>query len=173
MDPILFSIVSMVLSLFSSSVDSGGLSVYWPGDGWNGGELCCGGKFTKEQDHIAYRGWPRIGCGGKVVVCSVVTQRCTLTHVRDAGPFGIYRGPLTNAYAEGRWRVFTGPGRPPKGWRYRAVADLTRPVWRALGRPPGLSPVRLYFLRATTVRAFYAWWQGLEEAFRHRAEPVL
>jgi hypothetical protein len=126
--------------------DAGPLSMYYPGDGWNAGELACGGRFTQDQVHIAYRKWRKVGCGRRVLVCARDTSRCVMATVQDAGPFGIYTGPLKNAYREGRWKVFTGPGRPPKGWRYRAVVDLSVGLWRKLGRPRGLSHVSLLFL---------------------------
>lgn len=126
--------------------DSGPLSMYYPKDGWNSGELACGGRFNEHQVHIAYRRWRVVGCGRRVLVCARDTVRCELATVQDAGPFGIYTGPLKNAYREGRWKVFTGPGRPPKGWRYRAAVDLSVGLWRKLGRPRGLSHVTLTFL---------------------------
>ena len=141
----LFKIAMGAISLFSSSQDSGALSAYRVNDGRSGEELACGGLFTKEQSHIAYRGWKRVGCGRRVVVCTYDTARCVLTSVRDAGPFGIYRGKLKGAYNDARWSVYTGP-RLPTGWRYRAITDLSWELWKRLGRPRGLSRVRLLFL---------------------------
>lgn len=126
-------------------VERGRLSVYWPGDGFNAGELACGGRFEATQEHVARRDWRRLGCGRRLVVCALATRRCARTTVRDAGPFGIYRGPLRNAVREGRWRVWTRR-RPPPGWRFRAVVDLSRALWVRLGRPPALSEVVLYVL---------------------------
>ena len=133
------------LLLAAGEVEVGRLSVYWPGDGFNAGELACGGRFRAEQEHVARRDWRRLGCGRPLVVCALATRRCVLSEVRDAGPFGVYRGPLRNAVREGRWRVWTRSLRPPPGWRYRAVVDLSRGTWQRLGRPGGLSPVLLYF----------------------------
>lgn len=159
---------------FSVESDSGALSVYAPNDGWNSGELACGGRFRRGQEHIAYRGWRRVGCNRRVVVCADATWRCVLTTVRDAGPFGIYTGPLRNAVPEGRWRVFTGPGRPPRGWRYRAVADLSYALWRRLGRPGGLTRVRLFFLPRDGGRAAAAvdWLFSLERSARRALRPT-
>ena len=126
--------------------DEGRLSVYHPGDGWNRGTLACGGRFTWQQEHIAYRGWWRVGCGRKVVVCTDATRRCALSAVQDAGPFGIYRGALRHCRAQGRWKVWTKRQAPPAGWRFRGVADLSWALWIRLGRPSFLSKVRLYFV---------------------------
>ena len=146
------TLLTLLMLLFPS--DGGRLSVYWPGDGFNAGRLACGGAFTIEQDHIAYRGWRKVGCNRPVLVCAVETGGCALSRVRDAGPFGIYSGRMRGARAERRWRVFTGPGRPPAGWRYRAVVDLSRRLWLRLGKPRGLSQVRLIFLpRDSSVEA--------------------
>lgn len=163
MSSIWFTIAMALLTGSAKYKDAGALSVYWPGDGWNSGKLCCGGQFSAEQEHIAYRAWWRVGCKSKVVVCATATRRCVLTSVQDAGPFGIVRGPLRNAYAEGRWKTFTGPGRPPKGWRYRAVADLSRALWRKLGSPPGLSQIKLYFVSKATADAVASWLRRMEE----------
>lgn len=148
-------ILSSFLSMLAVHVDTGRLSVYAPGDGWNKGDLACGGRLTKEQEHIAYRGWKRVGCGRWVYVCTQATARCALAQVQDAGPFGIITGPLKGAYPE-RWRVFTGPGRPPPGWRYRAAVDLSWGLWKKLGRPRGLSPVRVMIMP----RDFGRWLRG-------------
>lgn len=178
------ALVSLVPAAGKSDLlfDSGPLSMYYPRDGWNHGELACGGRFTEDQVHIAYRRWRKVGCGRRVVVCARATQRCVLATVQDAGPFGIYTGPLKNAYREGRWKVFTGPGRPPKGWRYRAAVDLSIGLWRKLGRPGGLSHVTLTFLprrgrpRARTIVDVVAGWvhrvDRLAAALR-RPEPLV
>jgi hypothetical protein len=150
-----------VLELIAVRIDTGLLSVYAPHDGWNSGELACGGQLTKEQVHIAYRGWKRMGCGRQVLVCTKATQRCVLARVQDAGPFGIITGPLKGAYPK-RWRVHTGPGKPPPGWRYRAAVDLSWGLWKRLGRPRGLSPVRLVFLPRALSSWIHDWLQKLE-----------
>lgn len=133
--PILFVFVSY---------DYGRLSVYKPNDGFNKGDLACGGRFAFQQNHIAYRRWHRVGCGTKVLVCSSRTTRCVISTVRDAGPYGIYKPPFRHAVREGRWKVWTKP-RPPRGWRWRAVADLSHRLWELLGRPGVFSPIHLYF----------------------------
>jgi len=133
------------LALSAVRVDIGRLSVYRPGDGWNLGELACGGRYTSTQVHLAHREWRRLGCGRSVYVCAHLTGRCVLTRVMDAGPWGIYRGPIRNAVPDGRWRIWANP-RPPKGWRFRALADLSWALWKQLGRPRGLSEVTLYIL---------------------------
>lgn len=126
-------------------VEWGRLSVYRPGDGWNRGELACGGRYTEHQVHLAHREWRRLGCGRRVQVCAEATGRCVVARIMDAGPWGIYRGPLRNAVPDGRWKVWTRP-RPPRGWRFRAVTDLSWALWKKLGRPRGLSRVRLAIL---------------------------
>lgn len=125
-------------------VERGRLSVYAPGDGFNAGELACGGTFTEDQVHIAHRKWWKLGCGARVVVCSEITNRCVKAKVADAGPFGIITGPLKRAVREGRWRLWTKPS-PPEGWRWRAVADLSVGLWKKLGKPPGLTMIKLYY----------------------------
>jgi len=140
------ALVLLGLLLAAGEVEFGRLSVYWPGDGFNSGELACGGRFEAGDDHVARRNWRRLGCGRRLLVCAAATRRCALTEVRDAGPFGIYRGPLRNAVREGRWRVWTRSLRPPRGWRFRASVDLSRALWRRLGSPPALSPVLVYAL---------------------------
>lgn len=123
----------------------GRFSSYAPGDGFNAGELACGGQFTKDQVHIAYRRWHRRGCGSSVLVYSSQTNRMVLTTIQDAGPFGIYTGPLRHAKRDGRWRVFTG-SKPPKGWKWRGLIDASYGLWVALDRPGFLSRVHIYHL---------------------------
>lgn len=121
------------------------LSVYRPGDGFNRGELACGGWFTRTQVHVALRDWRRLGCGRRVLVCAEDTRRCHPATVRDAGPWGIYRGPIRNAVRDGRWRVWTKRV-PPRGWGWRAGVDLSWALWLRLGRPRGLTWVQIYVL---------------------------
>jgi len=120
-------------------------SMYRPGDGFNAGTLACGGTFTSEQNHIAYRRWCYMGCGRRVLVCSYQTKRCILSKVWDGGPYGIITGPVRRAKKEGRWRRHTR-GPVPAGWRYRGITDLSVGAWRLLGRPRFLSPIHLFFL---------------------------
>lgn len=135
----------MILGLLlNGNTESGLLSVYAPGDGMNAGELACGGTFTEDQVHIAHRSWRSLGCGRIVLVCAHQTGRCALAQVMDAGPFGVIHGPLKRAAADGRWKVHLGR-RPPPGWRWRAVVDLSWGLWRQLGRPKGLTRVTLRF----------------------------
>jgi hypothetical protein len=129
--------------------DSGLLSMYHPGDGFNRGILACSKwkkpiKFTWKQNHIAYRRWWKVGCGRKVKVCAKDTGRCVMSKVMDGGPYGIIRGPLRHAVRDGRYKVWV-KSTPPKGWRWRAVADLSHALWVKLGKPRGLTPIRLYF----------------------------
>jgi hypothetical protein len=86
-----------------------------------------------------------MGCGRLVTVCSLETLRCVKSKVMDAGPFGIYRGKLKNCKPEGRWRRWTRSTRAPKGWKFRAVADLSWGLWKQLGKPRFLSYVYLFF----------------------------
>lgn len=141
--------ILLLLSLLgadSTQHVSGRLSVYAPGDGYNAGDLACGGRLTEEQVHVAVRDWRRRRCGSPVLVCAEATNTCVLATVQDAGPFGIYRGRLRRAVEDGRWKVWT-KGRPPKGWKYRAVTDLSIGLWRALGKPRFLSRVHLLYLK--------------------------
>lgn len=127
----------------------GRLSVYWPGDSCRTGRvLACDTPrrrrfYVPGSVHLAMRTWHRIGCGRVVRVCAEATRKCVDAPVLDSGPWGIIRGPLRRAVAEGRWRVWTKP-RPPEGWRFRAVVDLSRALWIKLGKPAPLSFVRVY-----------------------------
>jgi hypothetical protein len=135
--------IEIVLALLlGAHVETGLLSYYEPGPGRN--ELSCGGKYTRDQLHIAHRRWRELGCGWKVTVCAQATGRCVRTEVRDAGPWGVLHGPLRHAGREGRWMPWFGR-RPPPGWRWRAAVDLSVGLWVLLGRPPGLSRVTLIF----------------------------
>jgi hypothetical protein len=127
------------------------VTYYKPGDGHNRGLLACGGKFTDEQVHIAHRKWWKWGCGRSVRVCSLDTNRCVVAPIMDGGPYGMITGSLRNAKKEGRWKVQPKADRlasrsPPPGWRFRGIADLSYGLWLKLGKPKGLSRVRLYFL---------------------------
>lgn len=115
-------------------------SMYHPGDGHNAGELACGGRFEAHQEHVAVRRWWAVGCGRPVVVCH--GARCVATRVRDAGPFGVTDG-------RGGWRIETGRS-PRAPWRYRGGVDLSRALWRRLGRPAFLSRVMLVWLAPDT-----------------------
>lgn len=124
------------------------LSVYWPGDGHNKGQLACGGVFSREQVHVAVRDWPQRGCRRRVVVFSAETGRAVLARVMDAGPFGIVRVTgSAGARERGKdWGIWTKSLRAPPGWRFRGDVDLSRGLWEALGRPKFLSRVYLLYL---------------------------
>ena len=126
-----------ILLLHLTSVDGGKLSYYWPGDGSNAGELACGGSFTPDMEHVAYRGWRRVGCGRLVLVCAEHSVSCAVSRVRDAGPFGIARGRSRRVHTRAR---------PPAGWRWRAAADLSLALWQRLERPSAFTHVYLVFL---------------------------
>jgi hypothetical protein len=133
-----------------TEIDRGRLSYYYPGDGYTkrSGVMACDTPrrrriYRPGSVHVAMRNARRFGCGRLVLVCAEATGRCLAAPVLDAGPWGIIRGPLKNAVEEGRWRVWRRL-RPPKGWRFRAVVDLSRELWRRLGRPPVFSFVRIY-----------------------------
>jgi hypothetical protein len=101
-----------------------------------------------EQRHIAYRGWRRKGCGRLVLIYAEQTRRWAIAPIRDAGPFGIYRGrpfPISKVKAEGRLSVCTS-AQPPPGWKWRGVVDLSKALWEDLGRPRFLTRVHLIFL---------------------------
>lgn len=131
-------------------VERGRLSVYWPNDSMRTGNVLACDRPTRRRFyrrgsvHVAHRRWRRIGCGTKVRVCADATGRCITAPVLDSGPWGIYRGKLEGAVKEGRWRVWTRY-KPPSGWRFRGVVDLSREAWRRLGKPPGLSKVTLMY----------------------------
>lgn len=99
------------------------LSVYWPGDGHNKGQLACGGVFSREQVHVAVRDWPQRGCRRRVVVFSAETGRAVLARVMDAGPFGIVRVTgSAGARERGKdWGIWTKSLRAPPGWRFRGM----------------------------------------------------
>ena len=147
--PMLFQQLPILHIAKSIKVEEGRLSWYKPNDGFNSGELSCGGRFTNKQMHIAHRRWKSRGCGRKVLVCTDNTDKCVLTKVWDAGPYGIYKGKLRNAVKEGRWKNWPKPRSnptPPKNWKWRAHVDLSYALWLKLGKPNALSRVRLYFM---------------------------
>ena len=111
----------------------GALSWYAPNDGHNHGRLACGGTLTNESHHVAIRRW-RGRCGAPVRVCA--RGRCVWTTVQDSGPWGAVRGR--------QWEVQI---KLKSGWRRRGVVDLSPAVWRELGRPPFLTPVRVEVYR--------------------------
>lgn len=135
-------LLSFALPPGMTEVARGRLSVYWPGDGSTPGRVlacdtpCRPRRYRRGSVHVAMRGArEKIGCGAAVVVCSEQTGRCVAAPVLDAGPWGIVRGK--------KWRVWRKL-RPPSGWKFRAVVDVSREVWRRLGRPKPLSIVRIY-----------------------------
>lgn len=133
------SIITQCICLMGiAHCEAGPLSYYAPGDGQNQGTLACGGKFTNQQHHIAYRRVHKVGCYSKVIAVSPSTSRAVLTQVADAGPFGIID-------SEGRRKVHVGT-KAPKGWKFRAVADLSYALWVDLGKPDLLAPIWLIFL---------------------------
>lgn len=128
---------------------AGGLSVYWPGDGHNAGQLACGGTFAPGQHHIAIRQW-RGRCGRPAAVCAAATQKCAWTTIRDSGPWGAVRDARRDTRGAVSLGRRVGRGKPTMwevqiklkpGWRRRGVVDLTKPLWEELGRPPFLSEV--------------------------------
>ena len=118
--------MSLLLLLLASQPELGRLSTYRPGPGLT--ELACGGRYTRSQVHVAHRRWRELGCGRLVLVCAEQTGRCAVAPVMDSGPWGIRRGK--------QWRLWVRP-RPPRGWRWSAIADLSWGLWRQLGRPRG------------------------------------
>lgn len=129
----------------------GRISMYWPGDSCRTGRiLACDTprrrRFYRPGSwHVAVRDWWRVGCGTVIRVCSDVTGKCVRAPVLDSGPWGAYYGPLKHAKKEGRWMVWTS--KLPPGWKRRGHVDVSRAVWVALGRPPFLSRVRIYYPR--------------------------
>jgi len=120
-------------------------SVYWPGDGHCGTHRADGKRFTKTQCHIAHRFWP---LGRRVRVCSKRTGLCTLSHVRDRGPFGacdeLGINPRTLA-CRGQWSLKIRRHHPGT---WRGVADLSVCVSKRI-RHRGLSRVRVELLART------------------------
>lgn len=148
----IFTVLLKFFTLINSAeVVVGGLSVYWPGDSCRTGTvMSCDRprkpvRYREGSIHVAIRTWWRIGCGTKVVVCSDFSSLCEVAPVLDGGPWGIIRGRLRKAVAEGRHRVWVKQ-RPPRGWRFRAVADLSRELWRRLGSPPIFSRISIYYI---------------------------
>jgi hypothetical protein len=120
----------------------GPLSFYWPNDGSTPGKVlacdtpCRPRRYHPGAVHVAMRGVRReFPCGTAVLVCSEQTGRCAVAPVFDAGPWGIVREGVRRT-----WRS----RRAPRGWRFRGVVDLSREVWRRLGKPKFLSTVRIY-----------------------------
>jgi len=132
--------VAMVLMQGLGPVQTGRLSYYRAGDGFNAGILACGKKFTDRQVHIAHRQWRQLGCGRLVLVYVSQTMQWAIVPVQDAGPFGVYHGRLARAVSEGRWKVHIGT-RAPRGWQWRALVDLSYGLWVELGKPDPLSGV--------------------------------
>jgi len=122
--------------LILSFVLVGGSSTYAPGDGHNHGTLACGGKLTDNSHHVAIRQW-RGRCGAKVRVCT--PKRCVWSTVRDSGPWGAVKGKM--------WEVQI---KLKPGWRRRGVVDLSPALWRDLGKPRFLSPIRVEVYRRDT-----------------------
>lgn len=134
------SLLWLLLSMLPiEGIDAGALSVYRAGDGYNAGELACGGAYTDAQEHVAIRDWRMRGCGRVVLVCTLINLRCAATTVRDAGPWGVIRGSS--------WRKSVSKY-PPPGWRWRAATDLSYGLWKKLGRPRPLTGVVLIYLDA-------------------------
>ena len=139
----------LIFTLFTIQIEQGPLSVYWPGDGFTGTVMACDIprqplRYERGSVHIAMRRWYKIGCGTLVTVCSTATNKCAVAPVLDGGPYGIITGPRRHAVRDGRWKVCT-KYRPPKGWRWRAVADMSRELWRQLGSPPALSNIVILY----------------------------
>jgi hypothetical protein len=132
-------VLLLLITAQSPSVERVRLSTYAPGDGYNAGQLACGGIFNDRQLHIAHRRWRKLGCKRAVVVYSRATGRVAAARVMDAGPFGITDD-------KGKWRVWTRSYVPPKGWRFRGGVDLSIALWKRLGRPQFLSRARLFFV---------------------------
>jgi hypothetical protein len=138
-----------VFFLAPAHIEVGRLSVYRRGDGHNAGTLSCGGQYDDVQNHIAHRKWRRLGCGRKVVVCAHSTGLCAVSKVRDAGPFGVYKGRWWKPTA---WKVWPRH-RPPQGWKWRGHVDLSWALWKTLGRPKFFSGVTMVFYpKKSTVR---------------------
>ncbi len=141
--PGLLAAAALSAPLGMAEIARGGISVYWPGDGCKTGKVlacdtpCRPRRYRRGSVHVAMRGVrTEFECGTAVVVCSEQTGRCAVAPVLDAGPWGIVRNGIRR-----RWRS-SDP--PPPGWRFRAVVDVSREVWKRLGKPRFLSRVRIY-----------------------------
>lgn len=119
----------------------GRATIYYPRDGHCGTHRADGKPFTKTDDHVAHRTLP---LGTRGILCSLRTRRCTLTAVRDRGPYGAIRScrgapPLKPAKLA-RWSKtcfwWQAQVRLQSGWRRRGEFDLTRPVAKAIGHRP-------------------------------------
>lgn len=154
-----------VFTLFATSIETGPSSVYIPNDGYNSGELACGGTYTKEQDHIAIRNW-KGRCGDAVAIYVPSTGHLAISKIRDAGPYGTMD-------AAGRWQVCTNR-KPPKGFRWRSITDLSYALWKRLGRPRFLTKVQLYYIDPWVARYVKGIIRHTDEARkRRRAVPEL
>jgi hypothetical protein len=162
-----FLLFSQLLGI-PTPVETGRLSTYHPNDGSCGQEVACGGAFTWQDRHIAYRRWYKVGCGRVVLVHAVQTDLWVVATVQDGGPYGVYRGRLRRCVEEGRYRIASRGerrrGRPRRGWKWRGLTDLSYALWVDLGRPSFLSEVRLYFLPFQLSRR--AW-----RSMQRRARP--
>jgi hypothetical protein len=130
-----WKIIWLILSIRGCEV--GPLSHYEPNDGFNNGELACGGQYTTSQRHIAHRRVYKFGCGQPVLVCSLQHFTCSTTQIQDAGPYG--------ADCPTRRIVWTDY-KLPKGCAWRAIADLSYQLWVDLGRPEFRSSGILFYL---------------------------
>jgi hypothetical protein len=155
-DLLAFFLVTLVLASAGATGERevrGRLSMYWPGDSCRTGRvLACDTPrrrrfYEPGSFHVAVRDWWRVGCGTVVRVCVEATGRCVRAPVLDSGPWGAIYGPTRNAKREGRWMIWTHSITPPPPWRFRGHVDVSRAVWVALGRPPFLSRVRIYYPR--------------------------
>lgn len=163
MDIVWWNVLKMIIK--SEGYEAGPLSFYKPGDGYNHGELSCGGRLTNQTRHIAHRRWKQLGCNRRVLLYATVTGKWAVSHVRDAGPFGIIkkeqeRQKWKSKYNQrcctqhqslkgpGHWRMWTKSYQAPKGWKWRGVTDLSVALWKDLGRPPFLSQIHIWFLPA-------------------------
>lgn len=149
---VVWNVLRLLMATGSADVVTGGVSVYWPGDAARTGNVMACDRprlrrvYRRGSIHLAMRSVWRIGCGRKVLVCARATGRCARAPVLDAGPWGVITGSRRRARAEGRYKVWVKQ-RPPEGWRFRGVADLSRALWTRLGKPRFMTRVTIFIPR--------------------------
>lgn len=123
--------------LVTHRIEIGRATMYYPGDGFCGPIRADGRRFKATDTHIAHR---RIPLGTKGIICSSRTHRCVNTAVRDRGPYamvircGLAKRPYKRKIKILRKCHYWKAGiKLIKGWRWRGVFDLTRPVAKAIG----------------------------------------
>jgi hypothetical protein len=111
-------------------------SVYWPGDGHCGTVKADGREFDKTDFHLASRTLP---LHERVLVCNKDNGVCVEAPVKDRGPYGFCRprkgvakiADTRQCPAGYSYKVQVLYSSKRRGY-YRGIADLTRPLAKAL-----------------------------------------